>query len=132
MQLTRSVVELNVYGYCKWNKCAVSSPFSAVFMFNMVLYEMVKFLNIVKLWNYFQTSKYFQNVWYCINLSTTSMAWITPPLLLFIVKYWNAQFIYLCNPQKTSVNVCLMKILKSTGTKKLIVCFNNLGEENFT
>ena len=33
----------------------------------------------------------------------------------------NAQFIFLCNPQKSSVNVCLMKILKSTVTKKVIV-----------
>ena len=30
----------------------------------------------------------------------------------------NAQFIFLCNPQKSSVNVCLMKILKITATKK--------------
>ena len=30
----------------------------------------------------------------------------------------NAQFIFLCNPQKSSANVCLMKILKSTVTKK--------------
>ena len=43
----------------------------------------------------------------------------------------NAQFIVLCNPQKSSVNVCLMNILKSTVTKNVIVCFNNLGEENF-
>ena len=40
------------------------------------------------------------------------------------------QFIFLCNPPKSSVNVFLMKILKSTVTKKVIVCFN-LGEENF-
>ena len=26
----------------------------------------------------------------------------------------NVQFIFLCNPQKSSVNVCFMKILKST------------------
>ena len=43
----------------------------------------------------------------------------------------NTQFIVLCNPQKSSVNVCLMNILKSTVTKNVIVCFNNLGEENF-
>ena len=43
----------------------------------------------------------------------------------------NAQFIFLCNPQKSSVNVFLMKILKSTVTIKVIVCLNNLGEENF-
>ena len=30
----------------------------------------------------------------------------------------NAQFIFLCNPKKSSVNACLMKILKSTVTKK--------------
>ena len=35
----------------------------------------------------------------------------------------NAQFIFLRNPQKSLVNVCLMKIL--------IVRFYNLGEENF-
>ena len=29
-----------------------------------------------------------------------------------------AQFIFLCNPPKSSVNVCLMKILKGTVTKK--------------
>ena len=41
----------------------------------------------------------------------------------------NAQFLFLCNPQKSSVNVCPMKILKSTITKKVIVCFYNLGEK---
>ena len=30
----------------------------------------------------------------------------------------NAEFMFLCKPPKSSVNVCLMKILKSTGTKK--------------
>ena len=43
----------------------------------------------------------------------------------------NAQILFLCNPQKSPVNVFLMKILKSTVTKKVIVCFCNLGEENF-
>ena len=43
----------------------------------------------------------------------------------------NAQFILLYNPQKSSINVCLMEILKSTVTKKVIVGFYNLGEENF-
>ena len=43
----------------------------------------------------------------------------------------NAQFIFLCNLQKSSVTGCLMKILKSTVTKKIIMCFYNLGEENF-
>ena len=42
----------------------------------------------------------------------------------------NAQFIFLCNPP-SSVNACLMKILKSTVTKKVIVCFYNVGDENF-
>ena len=31
----------------------------------------------------------------------------------------NAQFIFLCNPQKSLVIVCFMKILKSTATKKV-------------
>ena len=48
----------------------------------------------------------------------------------FLIK-GSVQFIFLCNPQKSSVNVCLMKILKSTVTKKVIVCFYDLGEENF-
>ena len=43
----------------------------------------------------------------------------------------NAQFIFLCNPQKSLVNISFMKILKSTVTEKVIVCFYNLGEENF-
>ena len=30
----------------------------------------------------------------------------------------NAQFLFLCNPQKSLVNVCPMKILKSTVTKE--------------
>ena len=30
----------------------------------------------------------------------------------------NAQSIFLCNPPKSSVNVCLMKILKSNSQKK--------------
>ena len=33
---------------------------------------------------------------------------------------------FLYNLPKPSVNVCLMKILKSTVTKKVIVCFYNL------
>ena len=43
----------------------------------------------------------------------------------------NAQFTFLTNPQKSSVNFCLMKIFKSTVTQNVIVCFYNLGEENF-
>ena len=43
----------------------------------------------------------------------------------------NAQLIFLCNPSKLSGNVCLIKKLKSTVTKKVFVCFYNLGEENF-
>ena len=35
------------------------------------------------------------------------------------------------NPEKSSVNVRLMKILKSTVTKKVIVCYYNLREKNF-
>ena len=35
----------------------------------------------------------------------------------------NAQFIFLCNPKKSLVNVRLMEILKSTVTKKVIVFF---------
>ena len=35
----------------------------------------------------------------------------------------NSQLIFLCNTQKSSVNACLMRILKSTVTKKVIVCF---------
>ena len=38
---------------------------------------------------------------------------------------------YLCNSQISFVNVFLMKALKITVSKKVIVCFNNLGEENF-
>ena len=40
----------------------------------------------------------------------------------------NAQFIFLSNLQKSLLNVCLMKILKTTLTKKVIVRFYNLGE----
>ena len=32
----------------------------------------------------------------------------------------NAQFIYLCNPYKSLVNVCLMKILKNTVHRKIV------------
>ena len=45
-----------------------------------------------------------------------------------------AQFIFLCDPQKSSrssANVCLMKKLKSTVIKKVIVCFCHFSEENF-
>ena len=38
---------------------------------------------------------------------------------------------FLCNPQESSVTVCLMKIFKNVVTKKVIVCFSNLSEENF-
>ena len=42
----------------------------------------------------------------------------------------NAQFIFLCNPRKSLVNACLMKILKNIVKKsKVTVCFYNLGEE---
>ena len=43
---------------------------------------------------------------------------------------WNVQFIFLCNPPKSSVNICFKKILKSTANKKVIVYFYNLFEEN--
>ena len=43
----------------------------------------------------------------------------------------NAQFTFLCNPQKSSVNVCLVKILKSAITKKRNCMFFRTGEENF-
>ena len=43
----------------------------------------------------------------------------------------NVQFIFFCNPHKSSVNACLMKIFKITVTKKVIMYFNKLGEENF-
>ena len=33
----------------------------------------------------------------------------------------NAQFTFLCNPPKSSVNVCFMKKLKNTATKKVTV-----------
>ena len=42
-----------------------------------------------------------------------------------------AQFIFLCNPQKSLANVCLTKKLKSTVTKKVIVRFYNFCEESF-
>ena len=41
----------------------------------------------------------------------------------------NTQFILLCNPQKSSVNVCVMKILISSVSKKS-VCFYKLGVKN--
>ena len=47
---------------------------------------------------------------------------------LFLIFKGNAQFIFLCNPRKSSFNVFLMNILKSTVTKKVIVC---LGEKIF-
>ena len=37
-------------------------------------------------------------------------------LLVFEIFKGNVQFIFLCNPQKSLVNVCLMNILKSTVT----------------
>ena len=43
----------------------------------------------------------------------------------------NAEFAFLCNPPKSSINVCLVKILKDNVTNKLIERFYNLGEENF-
>ena len=43
----------------------------------------------------------------------------------------NAQFIFLCNPQKSSVNVCLTNLIKKHCHKKVSVCFNNLGAKNF-
>ena len=42
-----------------------------------------------------------------------------------------AQLIFLYNPQKSSANVCLMKKLKSTVTKKVIVWFYYFCEEKF-
>ena len=43
----------------------------------------------------------------------------------------NAQLTFLCNPQKPSINVSLMKILKSTFTKKVIACFCKFSEKDF-
>ena len=41
------------------------------------------------------------------------------------------QFIFLSDPKKSSVNVSLVKVLESTVPKKVVVCFYNLGKENF-
>ena len=49
---------------------------------------------------------------------------------LHCVLQGNAQFIFLCDPQKSLVNVSFMKILKSTITKKT-KCFYDLVEEKF-
>ena len=35
------------------------------------------------------------------------------------------------NPKKSSVNVCFIEILKSTVTRKVIVCYCNIGEGSF-
>ena len=43
----------------------------------------------------------------------------------------NAEFIFLSNLQKLSVNFFLMKILKNNVTKKVIAHFNNLGQKTF-
>ena len=54
-------------------------------------------------------------------------------ILLLLFLKGNAQFIFLCKPQKSSVKVCLLKILKQHCHKKSIcVFFYNLGEENFS
>ena len=39
------------------------------------------------------------------------------------------RFVFKGNVKKSSVNVCLIKILKITVTEKVIVRFNNLGKE---
>ena len=42
----------------------------------------------------------------------------------------NAQFLFLCNSQKSSVNFCLMKTNKKHSHKKSM-CLYNSGEVNF-
>ena len=42
----------------------------------------------------------------------------------------NAQLIFLCNPQKSSLHDYLIKILKKHYHKNVTVCFYNLGEES--
>ena len=51
------------------------------------------------------------------NYDLRSRSDLTVPSIITVFK-GNAQFIFLCISQKSSVNVCLMKILKSTVTKK--------------
>ena len=51
------------------------------------------------------------------NYNLRSIWKLTVPSINTIFKR-NAQFIYLCNPQTSSVNVCHIKTLKSTVTKK--------------
>ena len=58
--------------------------------------------------------------------------WAAPKKLILNRVKGNEQLIVLRNPQKSSINVLLMKILKSTVTKKVIVCFYKLSEENFS
>ena len=43
----------------------------------------------------------------------------------------NVQFMFLCNPHRSSVNVCLMKILHSTVTKKVILRFYAQAKKTF-
>ena len=78
------------------------------------------------MWHEIKTWSYF----YCLLQSVQNVLLTAEPKALDDIK-GNAQFIFLCNPQKASVNVCFMKILKSTVIKKVIVCCNNLSEENF-
>ena len=58
-----------------------------------------------------------------VNLRAVTKETDTKLGIQFFNLKGNEQFIFLCNPQKLSVNVCLMKILKSTATKKVTVCF---------
>ena len=62
------------------------------------------------------------------------LKWHTSQLYIHLKKTRNSYFCVtslVTQNQKSLVNVCLMKIVKSTVTKKVILHFNNLGEENF-
>ena len=52
-------------------------------------------------------------------------------LLFFLLFPYKVKPRIFTSPVLLSVNVRLMEILKSTITKKVILCFDNLGEENF-
>ena len=84
---------------------------------------------------------YFKKHPFLVTMLLTNVFVLVNGTITSLVKWFNdikfkgnAQFVFLCSPpppKKKSLNVYLMKILKNTVTKKVIVCFDDLVEERF-
>ena len=89
----------------------------------------------LKLWSYVEkkgfTNKYGSKINYTHIETKSSVTLLEVEIDHNFIFKGNAQFIFLCNPQKSSVNVWIMKISKSTVRKKKLFLFISYVKKTF-